>query len=48
MSKVTIAALVAIVIVLCLSTFLAGAYTASNSVPFQNCFTPQTPCMKDR
>ena len=33
------------VIVLCLSSFLAGAYTASHSLEFQNCFTAGTPCM---
>jgi hypothetical protein len=33
------------VLALCLSSFLAGAYTASNSLKFQNCFTAGTPCM---
>ena len=42
MSKV---ATVVVVIVLCLISFLAGAYMASNNLPFRNCFTPETPCM---
>jgi hypothetical protein len=33
------------VIFVCVSSFLAGAYTASNSLEFQNCFTAGTPCM---
>ena len=40
------------VIFLCVSSFLAGAYTASNSLKFQNCFmagdrrgSGGTPCM---
>ena len=41
-------AIVIIVIVLCVISFLAGAYIASNDLPFRNCFTPQTPCMRDR
>ena len=36
---------VAAVLFLSLSSFLAGAYTASNSLRFQNCFTGGTPCM---
>jgi hypothetical protein len=37
--------LVAALIVLCASSFLTGAYIASNSLEFQNCFTAGTPCM---
>jgi len=33
------------VIFVCVSSFLAGAYTASNSLSFRNCFTAGTPCM---
>jgi hypothetical protein len=36
---------VSVAILLCVSGFLAGAYTASNSLKFQNCFTAGTPCM---
>ncbi len=48
----TICACALAVIVLCVSSFLAGAYTASNSLEFRNCFTTGqpdqpggTPCM---
>jgi len=43
-----IAILILVAIALCLISFLAGAYYASNSLPFRNCFTPNTPCMRDR
>jgi hypothetical protein len=33
-------ATVVVVIALCLISFLAGAYIASNNLPFRNCFTP--------
>lgn len=33
------------ILALCCSSFLAGAYLASNSLRFQNCFTVGTPCM---
>jgi hypothetical protein len=40
-----VAALIIVALALCLVSFLAGAFVASNDPGFQNCFTPQTPCM---
>jgi hypothetical protein len=40
-----VAALIIAALALCLVSFLAGAFVASNDPGFQNCFTPQTPCM---
>ena len=40
-----VAVLITAALALCLVSFLAGAFVASNHPGFQNCFTPQTPCM---